>query len=150
MDCSPPGFSVPGILQARILVWIAIPFSKESSQPRDQAQVSHIAGGFLPAEPQGKPKNTGMGSLSLLQWIFPIQESIQRLLHFRQILYQLSYKGSLHKTTKMKNSGKPSAGMDVEKLDLLYILVGMSNGTATLGNSLTISNKTKHTINMTT
>ena len=47
MDCSPPGFSVPGILQARILVWIAIPFSKESSQPRDQAQVSHIAGRFF-------------------------------------------------------------------------------------------------------
>ena len=40
--------------------------------------------------------------------------------------------------------------MDVEKLDLLCILVGMSNGTATLENNLTVSNKTKHTINMTT
>ena len=48
----------------------------------------------LPAEPQGKPKNTGMGSLSLLKGIFPTQESIQGLLHCRQILYQLSYQGS--------------------------------------------------------
>ena len=35
MDCSPPGSSVHGILQARILEWVAMPFSKESSQPRD-------------------------------------------------------------------------------------------------------------------
>ena len=48
----------------------------------------------LPAEPQEKPKNTGLGSLSLLQWIFPTQESTQGLLHCRQILYQLSHKGS--------------------------------------------------------
>ena len=42
MDCT-----VHGILQARILEWIAIPFSKESSQPRDRTQVSHIADGFF-------------------------------------------------------------------------------------------------------
>ena len=48
----------------------------------------------LPAEPQGEPKNAGVGSLSLLQWIFLIQESNQGLLHCRQILYQLSYEGS--------------------------------------------------------
>ena len=48
----------------------------------------------LPAEPQEKPKNTGMGSLSLLQGIFLIQDSSLRLLHCRQILYQLSYEGS--------------------------------------------------------
>ena len=47
MDCSPPGCSVYGILQARILEWVAIPFSRESSQPRDQTQVSCIAGGFF-------------------------------------------------------------------------------------------------------
>ena len=47
MDCSSPGSSVHGILQARILEWIAIPFSGESSQPRDQIQVSCIAGGFF-------------------------------------------------------------------------------------------------------
>ena len=45
----------------------------------------------LQAEPQGKPKNPGVGSLSLLQGIFPTQESNQGLLHCRGILYQLSY-----------------------------------------------------------
>ena len=48
----------------------------------------------LPAEPPGKPKNTGMGSLSLLQGIFLTQELNQGLLHCRWILYQLSYEGS--------------------------------------------------------
>ena len=38
---------VHGILQARILEWVAFPFSREYSQPRDQTQVSHIAGGFF-------------------------------------------------------------------------------------------------------
>ena len=47
MDCSPPGFSVHGILQARILEWLAIPFSRESSQPRDWTWVSFIAGRFF-------------------------------------------------------------------------------------------------------
>ena len=44
MDCSPPGSSVHGILQARILEWVAISFSRGSSQPRDWTQVSCIAG----------------------------------------------------------------------------------------------------------
>ena len=47
MDCSPPGSSVHGILQARILEGVAVSFSRGSSQPRDQTQFSHIAGGFL-------------------------------------------------------------------------------------------------------
>ena len=50
----------------------------------------------LPAEPQTKPKNTGVGTLTLLQRIFLTQELNQGLLHCRQILYQLSYKGSLY------------------------------------------------------
>ena len=40
-------YTVHGILQARILEWVAFPFSRGSSQPRDQTQVSHIAGGFF-------------------------------------------------------------------------------------------------------
>ena len=48
----------------------------------------------LLAEPPGKPKNTGVGSLSLLQRIFLIQESNQGFLHCRQILYQLRYQGN--------------------------------------------------------
>ena len=47
MDCSPPGSSVHGILQARILEWVARSSSRGSSWPRDLTQVSCIAGGFL-------------------------------------------------------------------------------------------------------
>ena len=47
LDSSPPGSSVHGILQARILEWVAIPFSRGSCQPRDWIQVSCIAGGFF-------------------------------------------------------------------------------------------------------
>ena len=45
--CHPMDYTVYGILQARILEWVAFPFSRGSSQPRDQTQVSHIAGGFF-------------------------------------------------------------------------------------------------------
>ena len=47
MDCSLPGSSVHGLLQARILEWAAIPFSRGFSQPRDRIQISCIAGGFF-------------------------------------------------------------------------------------------------------
>ena len=49
---------------------------------------------YLPAEPQGKPKNMGVDILSLVQRIFLNQELNQGLLHWRQILYQLSFQGS--------------------------------------------------------
>ena len=70
---------------ARVLEWVLFP-----SQPRERTQVSALQADSLPAEPPGKPKNTGVGSLSLLQGIFPTQESNWGLLHCRQILYQLS------------------------------------------------------------
>ena len=47
MDYSPPGSSVHGIFQARILEWLAISFSKESSQPRDRTHVFRAAGRFF-------------------------------------------------------------------------------------------------------
>ena len=74
--CNPIDYTVHGILQARILEWVAFPFSRGSSQPRNRIQ------------------NTGVGSLSLLQGIFPTQESNPRFPHCRQILYQLSHEGS--------------------------------------------------------
>ena len=55
MDYGPPGSSVHGILQARILVWVAISSSRGSSHPRDQTHSSCTAGGFFTAEPLGKP-----------------------------------------------------------------------------------------------
>ena len=45
--CNPMDYKVHGILQARILEWVAIPFSRGSSQPRDRTQVSRIAGRFF-------------------------------------------------------------------------------------------------------
>ena len=47
MDCCLPGSSIHGILQARILEWLALPYSKDSSWPRDQTCISCAAGGFL-------------------------------------------------------------------------------------------------------
>ena len=47
MDCSPPGSSVHGIFQARIVEWVAIPFSRGSSWPRDQTWISHFVGRFF-------------------------------------------------------------------------------------------------------
>ena len=54
MDCSLPSSSVHGILQAGILEWVAIPFARGSSQPRDWIHVSCIAGRFFTDEPPGK------------------------------------------------------------------------------------------------
>ena len=56
MDYSPPGSSIHGISQGRMLEWVAISFSRGSSQPRDRTHVSCLAGGFFPTEPPGKPK----------------------------------------------------------------------------------------------
>ena len=106
-------------LQARILEWVAISFSRETSQPKDQTWVFHTAGRFFtvwttrekgkwksqscltlrPHElysPWNSPgQNIGVGSCSLLQGIFPTQGSNPGLPHCRQFLYQLSHKGSL-------------------------------------------------------
>ena len=85
--CDPMDCIIHGILQAGILELVAFPFSRGSSQPRSLAlQVDSLV-----AEPQGKPKNIGVGSLSFLQQIFPTQESNRGLLHCRRIVYQLSY-----------------------------------------------------------
>ena len=92
MDCSPPGSSVHGDspgkssgggCHALLLGDLPNPGIKPRS-PTFQAD----------SLPLGKPKNTGVGSLSLLQRIFLTQESNQGLLHCRQILYQLSNQGS--------------------------------------------------------
>ena len=73
--CNLRDYIVHGILQARILEWVAFPFSRGSFQPRDQTQVSlALRVDSSPSEQQGKPQNIGVGSLSLLQQIFPTQE----------------------------------------------------------------------------
>ena len=54
MDCSPSGSSVPGILQARMLKWVAMPSPRGSSRPRNRIQVSRITGRFFAPEPLRK------------------------------------------------------------------------------------------------
>ena len=103
MDCTPPGSSVHGdspgkmmentpfsIVESLAMESVAMPFSRGSFQLRSPAlQVD-----YLSSESPGKPKNTGVGSLSLLQGIFQTQETNWDLLPCRRILYQLSYQGS--------------------------------------------------------
>ena len=86
--CFPMVYTVHGILQARILEWVAFAFSRGSSQPWIEPRSPTLQVDSLPPEPQGKPRNTGMGSLSLLQQIFLTQESNRGLPRCRQILYQ--------------------------------------------------------------
>ena len=85
----PRGLYSPWKSPGQILEWVAFPCSRGSSQPRDQTQVTFIAG----VSHTGKPKNTRVGSLSFLQGISP-DPGIRGILHCRRILYQLSREGS--------------------------------------------------------
>ena len=93
--CKPMDCIVHGILQARISeqLFPGQPFPSPGDLPNPgiKPRSPTLQADSLAAEPQGKLKNTGVGSLSLLQRIFLTQESNQGLLHCRQILYQLSY-----------------------------------------------------------
>ena len=79
--CDPTDYTAHGILQARILEWVPFPFSRDLSNTGIKPRSPTLQADSLPAEPQGKPKNTDMDSLSLLQWVFLTQESNQGLLH---------------------------------------------------------------------
>ena len=64
-------WSVHGILQARTMEWIAIPFSRGAFWPRDQSRISCIAGRFFTSEPPGKPKHQ-VFQARILEWVaFP-------------------------------------------------------------------------------
>ena len=99
IDGSPPGFPIPGTLQARTLAWVAISFSNAWKWKVKVKLLSHV---WLFATPRtGFPspwnspdQNTGVGSCSLLQRIFPTQGFNPGLPHCRWILYQLSHQGS--------------------------------------------------------
>ena len=83
--------TIHGILQARILECVHFPFPGDLRNMEIEPRSPTLQVDSLPAEPQWKPKNIGVGSLSLLQGIFPTQGLNQGLLHCRHILYQLSY-----------------------------------------------------------
>ena len=99
--CYSMDYTVHGILQARILEWVAIPFSRGSSQTRDQTQVSHIAGGFFTSWAMREAQEYWSGFL--LQWIFPTQELNQGLLHCRQILYNWVTRAAPHSLLSQSN-----------------------------------------------
>ena len=89
------------ILQATILEWVAMPSSGDLPNPGIEPRSLALQADSLSSEPPVKPKNTGVGSLSLLQWIFLTQELNRGLLHCRRILYQLSYQGSPTETHRV-------------------------------------------------
>ena len=76
--------------------WSGQPFPSPGDLPKPgiEPKSPTLQADSLPAEPPGKPKNTGVGSLTILQQIFLTRESNWGLLHCRRILYQLSYQGS--------------------------------------------------------
>ena len=75
--CNSMGYTVHGILQARILEWVAVPFSRGSPQPRDWSQVSHTAGGFCSNIPHVPLKNYKRSLLSSLPFEDPVIYSAQ-------------------------------------------------------------------------
>ena len=79
--------------------WSGLPFPSPGDIPNPgiEPKSPTLQADSLPAEPQGKPQNTGVSSQSLLQGIFPTQGSNSGLLYCRRILYQLSSQGSLRK-----------------------------------------------------
>ena len=95
MDYSPPDSSVHGILQARILEWVAISFSRESSRPRDGTHVSCITGGCFTADHQRSP-NQHVFFFFFLIWI---------------------PKGSIFSNKEMQNSHSLYSRNDVKKAD---------------------------------
>ena len=89
-----PGSSVHRILQQEHWSGLPCPPPGDLSIPGTEPRSPTLQADSSPSEPPGKPTNTGVGILSLLQGIFPTQELNQGLLHCRQILYQLNYQGS--------------------------------------------------------
>ena len=88
--CDPMDYTVHGILQVRILEWVAFPFSGDLPKPRIEPRTPALQGDSLPAQPPEKPKNTGMGAYPFSSRSSQSQELNWGFLHCRQILYQLA------------------------------------------------------------
>ena len=88
IDSIPPGSSVHGILQARILEWVATPSSRGSSPPRDQTSISCIAGGCFTTEPWGKPPNPQLPAIATYSCCTAgIFETVQYLCHIPSMAF---------------------------------------------------------------
>ena len=99
----PRGHQTPSSMGfSRQEYWNGLPFPSPGNLPDPgiEPRFPTLQADSLPAEPQVKPKNTEVGSLSLPQLIFPTQELNRGLLHCRQVLYQLNYQGSSESKVK--------------------------------------------------
>ena len=97
----PHGLYSPGNSPGRILEWVAFPSPGDLPNPGIKPSPPALQADSLPAEPQGKPKHIGVGSLSFLQHLFLTQEVNWGLLPCRRILYQLSYQGNVHQFARL-------------------------------------------------
>ena len=105
-DCSPPGSSVHGILQARILEWVASPPPGDLPNPGIEPRYPALQADSVLSEPPGKPMDTGVSSLALLWGSFLTQESNWGRLHCRVTLYQLNY----------PRNPRPTIGLSIMKV----------------------------------
>ena len=114
--------------------WSGQPFPSPGDLPNPGIELKSPAlqADSLPAEPQGKPKNTGLGSLSLLQGIFSTQELTWGLLHCRRIIYQLRCEGSpgLVVSPKYKPNATPAGEKTENQPDMMESLKGTGNGSS--------------------
>ena len=94
VDCSPSGPSVHADTPGKN-TRVGCPPPRDLPNPGTESRSLTLQVDFLLSEPPRKPKNTGVGSPSLLLGIFPTQELNWGLLHCKWILYQLSYQGNL-------------------------------------------------------
>ena len=92
-DSLQPPWPIQSMEFSRPGYWSGYPFPSPGHLPNSgiKPRSPALQPDSLPAESQGKPKNTGVCSLYFLQWILPMQGSNQGLLHCRWIIYQLSY-----------------------------------------------------------
>ena len=107
MDCGLPGSSVQGISQARMLEWVAISFSRGSSQSRDWIHVACLAGKFFTIEPPGKPKSKIL--LPKYYYSRPFFLSLFNLLGY----------SALQATDGSAGKNPPASGGDARDMDLM-------------------------------
>ena len=138
MDCSLPGFSVHGILQTRILRWVAMPSFRGSSQPRDLSPIScllHWQAGSLPLMQPGKPKffsiifsQRTVASAMFLGGIWGgLSESIAAWFHFQVGRSVLPLSTSIiwhHQDTMKQEPGWAHPRQPLRELSILRIMAG--------------------------
>ena len=108
-DCSPPGSSVHGILQARILEWVAMPFGRWSSQPRDRTWVSHTEGRFFTIWATRKVPSTREDKPIFRLWILSFWD-ISDIMHFLCAAKSLQSCPTLCNPIDGSPPGSPSLG----------------------------------------